>query len=762
MKNLFTFIFSVIIFCFVAQNANAQYHTILSENFDNNRFGWDEYRNRDARLNIRKGKYFFEHKRRLGAWTTMKPVVFDPRKNFRIETKIGKIYGVNNHGYGLIWGANDTKNHLVFLISGDGNFKIGVANNGRYKFIVPWKPSSFIKKYNKSNSLTIEKKDGRVSFFINGKFVAKIPDQPLFGNKIGFFIDKNISLKIDHLYASIEDVVIANNNTQNNNQTQAYPPDLFIEDLTFFEPSRNGALDGMERGEIRFKLKNKGRGNASNIEVKLVSLNNANGLEFSPTISIELLKSKDQKSVVIPISAKQSVQQLTRKFRIEVLESRGFDADPAVISFDTEETSRPELVIEQVAINDKEDANGRGDAYGNGNSIIEAGESIEVTAYVQNFGRGNALDVKALVMLGTEDVNITFPDVDKTFNLGDIESGDYRKIEFYFYTSRRYNQADIPFTVKLTDSRTNAAQNVDLQLKLGKRTANIVDVSVGRIENNDNGINVRDINGIVKTTDVDKNLPRTSHNGDNTLAIIIGIEQYRYAPKVDFAQHDVQVFYEYAKSVFNIPEKNIYYRTNDGATAGEFRKIFSDDGWLARRIVDGETEIIIYYAGHGAPDAKSKKAYLIPYDIDPNYATTGYCLDDIYSCVSKLNTKSTTIFLDACFSGVSRENEMLLAGSRSIIVKPKKSDKLGENTVVFAASEDDQYSSAYPDKYHGLFTYYLLKGLQGAARGRDYQLTVNELFDYVRKQVKSQAGYLDKEQEPTIEGKDKSRILLRY
>lgn len=95
---------------------------------------------------------------------------------------------------------------------------------------------------------------------------------------------------------------------------------------------------------------------------------------------------------------------------------------------------------------------------------------------------------------------------------------------------------------------------------------------------------MKELDNIVVFSDVDKDIPKTNINGKKTLAIIIGIEDYKYAPTVDFASNDARVFYQYSKSVFEIPERNIYYRINDGATSGEFSKIFADDGWIARRL----------------------------------------------------------------------------------------------------------------------------------------------------------------------------------
>jgi hypothetical protein len=542
---------------------------------------------------------------------------------------------------------------------------------------------------------------------------------------------------------------------------QKFPPDLYIENLKFFEPSHNNALDALEKGSIQFDIVNKGRGNANDIEVDISPLTSSQNLSFNTKTKIEEIKKKDRKEISIPISADIDVTDLFREFRIEITESNGFDADPAKISFETFAFAAPDLKIEQIAIDDNEDSEGEGFSYGNGNSIIEPNESIEVTAYVQNFGEGVAKNVKAEVILSKTNRDITYPDEGKILNLGDIESGDFRKVEFYFYTSRRYDEKNIPISIKLSENTGKFSKSVDLGLKLGDRTKNIVDVHIAKIHKDKNPI-MKELDNIIVLSDVDKDIPKTNIDGKNTLAIIVGIEDYKYAPSVEFASNDARIFYQYAKSVFGIPERNIYYRINDGATSGEFNKIFADDGWISRRLKKEQTDVIVYYSGHGAPDSKSEKGFLIPYDIDPNYANTGVSLDKIYSSLSKLKAKSVTLFIDACFSGESRSQEMLIAGIRPISVKIKNPILTSENMAVFSASTGEQYSSAYPEKQHGLFTYFLLKGLKGCAKGSDKEITLYELQNYIYNNVSQTAGYLDREQNPTFIGKNKSRVLLKY
>ena len=73
-----------------------------------------------------------------------------------------------------------------------------------------------------------------------------------------------------------------------------------------------------------------------------------------------------------------------------------------------------------------------------------------------------------------------------------------------------------------------------------------------------------------------------------------------------------------------------------------------------------------------------------------------------------------------------------------------------------------QISGALREKEHGLFTYYLLKGMSGDADiNKDKSIQINELSSYVSKNVKDQAAINGREQTPELQG-DKDRVLVQF
>ena len=242
-------------------------------------------------------------------------------------------------------------------------------------------------------------------------------------------------------------------------------------------------------------------------------------------------------------------------------------------------------------------------------------------------------------------------------------------------------------------------------------------------------------------SEVDKDIPTASNNSENTFAFIVANENYPDAP-VPYALNDGRMFANYCEKTLGIPAKNIY--TYEDATYGSIISMVEKVKAIAKAY-EGEASFIVYYAGHGFPDEKQNAAYILPIDgIASDITTTGYSLAHLYKDLSNLPLKHSIVFLDACFSGSKREDEML-AQSRGVAIKVKQDQPTGK-MFVFSASQGDETAHQMEDKHHGLFTYFLLKGMQQLKN----DITLGDLTDYVTKNVKRQSVVINnKKQTPT-------------
>lgn len=240
---------------------------------------------------------------------------------------------------------------------------------------------------------------------------------------------------------------------------------------------------------------------------------------------------------------------------------------------------------------------------------------------------------------------------------------------------------------------------------------------------------------------VDTDIPTTGKSSPNTFAVIISNENYTKLKEVPCAINDGKVFAQYCEKTIGLPKDNIRLYTN--ATYGMMIEAVRNMKNIANAY-NGDINIIFYYSGHGAPIDDTKEAYLLPVDAFGVSPEVCYSLNKLYKELADMNAKSVTMFLDACFSGATKDGDML-ASVRGVAIKAKANAPVG-NMVVFSAASDEQTALPYLDMGHGLFTYFLLKKLQDTKGDVTYQ----ELGDYVKQEVYRRSSVKGKAQTPTI------------
>ena len=242
----------------------------------------------------------------------------------------------------------------------------------------------------------------------------------------------------------------------------------------------------------------------------------------------------------------------------------------------------------------------------------------------------------------------------------------------------------------------------------------------------------------------------------NAYAIVIGIEQYRQKlPNADFATQDAITVSEYLTKAMGYPEENVVTLLNDRAMKSDFEKYF--EKWLGNNAEQGST-VFIYYSGHGTPNPRTGDAFLVPYDADPAFiAETGYSLRRMYDALGKLPSKEIVVALDSCFSG-SGGRSVIAKGSRPLVMNLDSNLSLPRNIIVLSASSGDQISSTYEEKGHGLFTYFMLKGIKNEDVTRpDGSIKMDDLFGYIKPQVERIARkQYNNEQTPQLIGPKKN------
>lgn len=237
----------------------------------------------------------------------------------------------------------------------------------------------------------------------------------------------------------------------------------------------------------------------------------------------------------------------------------------------------------------------------------------------------------------------------------------------------------------------------------------------------------------------------------DAVALVIGISKYRdeAIPQVRYAKRDAEIMAAYLESISGIARSRIKVLTDEGATHSDLSAYLEE--WLPRR-VSKDTTVFVYYAGHGTPNPATGKAFLLPYDGHPDFQNKLYSLDRLYENLERLPAKEVVVMLDSCFSGASGRS-VLPSGTRPVGIAIENPVLASGKLAILAAATGTQISSDYDKEQHGLFTYYMLKGLRGEAdSNKSGTVELDELFQYVRNAVIMIASEeLNRDQTPLLQ-----------
>jgi uncharacterized caspase-like protein len=216
------------------------------------------------------------------------------------------------------------------------------------------------------------------------------------------------------------------------------------------------------------------------------------------------------------------------------------------------------------------------------------------------------------------------------------------------------------------------------------------------------------------------------------------------------------VFSDYAIQKLGVPSHRV--KTLVNKNADEAGMLLATKRWLTRTVKRGKTDVYIFFAGHGLASDDGSKMYLLPYDGAPELLDkTAILRDELFADISSANPRSVTVFLDTCYSGTTRGTDMLIA-SRPIALRALE-QSIPDNFTVMTAATGDQTAKPLEEAKHGMFSYFLMKGMEGEAdANNDNQITTSELHSYVQTNVIQQSSG---SQTPELQG-DADRVLVRF
>ncbi|MBS0171625.1 MAG: hypothetical protein JSR62_14850 [Nitrospira sp.] len=368
----------------------------------------------------------------------------------------------------------------------------------------------------------------------------------------------------------------------------------------------------------------------------------------------------------------------------------------------------------------------------NGNLLLESGERIRVRVDVVNTGAQPMQDSRVR-LTGPQQLLTQFPAT--TLATGPLAPGGSKSLEFIATVPQSVALPQGEFQVALlTDSGQPAAPPQTLPISFPPTAAQL-----------------EDVDHIPAIT------TGTQRPGDYLLAI--GLSSYREQEIAarKYASLDAETVAAYFQTLGGLPQNNVRLLRDWSALRPDIEEALLD--WLPAKTTK-DSLVVIYFAGQALVNS-SGETFLIPYDGSPGSPTRLYPLKELEAALGRLKAKQVLFVFD----GTVLKNG---AEGRGKVSPPTWTGTSGSILHLLATTGFGK-SLESDALHHGLFTYYLLRGLRGEADlNRNGEVTISEVTAYINRKVPAAArSTFKQEQQPQIlpapktAGKDPDVVLTK-
>ncbi|MEK7372626.1 MAG: hypothetical protein AAB265_14350, partial [candidate division NC10 bacterium] len=121
----------------------------------------------------------------------------------------------------------------------------------------------------------------------------------------------------------------------------------------------------------------------------------------------------------------------------------------------------------------------------------------------------------------------------------------------------------------------------------------------------------------------------------------------------------------------------------------------------------------------------------------------------------RIEAERVLVFLDTCYSGAAGGRTFASRRTRAVTLDEAFLDRLtrSKGRAIVTASRPGEVALELPELGHGIFTYYLIEGLKGAADlNRDGIVSLQELYEYLEREVTRKSRAVGGNQHPVMKG----------
>jgi hypothetical protein len=339
---------------------------------------------------------------------------------------------------------------------------------------------------------------------------------------------------------------------------------------------------------------------------------------------------------------------------------------------------------------------------------LQQDESLTIEVEVKNEGQAEAQGVEVLVG-GEGALKEHFP---PSVAIGDVQPGEIKRTSITNRVAdlKEATQGELVLSVRSMTPLASlpAAKKFTFQVKP---------------EKGDSGTIVPDVDRLPK--------PFALSKQTRTLVIAIGVGRFRDegVPTVKYADRDAEVTAGYLRAIGGIPSDRVHVLVDKFALKADLAETF--DEWLPKR-VDATTVVYVYFAGRALVDGTSGSVSLVPYDGTIASPNRLYPVRHIQEVLARLPIQRAILMFEVSLDPSPGSDP----GSTPHADWGDGAEDDRDDVMWMVGNRNLQEAHAYEQGKHGLFTYYLLRGLQGLADAdRDGTVVAGELCTYARGEV---------------------------
>lgn len=188
---------------------------------------------------------------------------------------------------------------------------------------------------------------------------------------------------------------------------------------------------------------------------------------------------------------------------------------------------------------------------------------------------------------------------------------------------------------------------------------------------------------------------------ERKLIVLFGIDQYadQSIPSLENAIADIE-------AIGNVFSNQLGYEVRSVKNASRADMIATLNQLATQ--MEANDSVVIYFAGHGYLNEKTKMGYWIPADASAKDPRSWIANSDISIMLTSINSKQIVMISDSCYSGAFAKEQQLLKSDT--ITEP--TEILTKRSVVVMSSGGDEPVADEGKDGHSIFAWYLIQTLR--------------------------------------------------